>query len=173
MIEWAKVPAEGLRLQGLEARVDLEGGTALRDLDWRMFLLPSDRDLFVDVKGQGVWEGVCAKCLEPMDLALSVESQFLASQDPDLVARGAHTLGSQDLDVVFLPEAVLDEQDLAREQFELQVPMHPQCKDECQGLCPRCGKNWNKGPCSCRPELDKEPGALAKALAGLKLDLNP
>lgn len=173
MIDWAKVPAEGLRLQGAEAHLDLEGGNALRNLDWRMFLLPSGQDLFMEVKGQGVWEGVCAKCLEPMEMTLSVESQFLASQDSELVARGSHTLGSQDLDVVFLPEAVLDENDLAREQFELQVPMHPQCKAECQGLCPRCGKNWNKGPCSCRPELDKEPSALAKALAGLKLDLNP
>lgn len=173
MIEWAKVPAEGLRLQGSEARLPLEGETALRDLDWRMFLLPSGQDLFVEVKGQGTWEGICAKCLEPLDMPIQVESQFLASQDSDLVARGAHTLGSQDLDVVFLPEALLDEEDLAREQFELQVPMHPQCKAECLGLCPRCGKNWNKGPCSCRPDQDKEPSALAKALSGLKLDLNP
>ena len=64
--------------------------------------------------------------------------------------------------------------ELVREQFELQSPMHPLCLDDCKGLCPSCGKNWNKGPCQCRPESEKAPSALnqalAKALAGIKLD---
>ena len=48
--------------------------------------------------------------------------------------------------------------------------MHPLCKEDCLGLCPQCGKNWNKGKCSCDPEAHKEPSALAKALSGIKLD---
>lgn len=171
MIELHRLPPEGLRLQGATARLDLEGGAALRDLDWSIFVLPSDRDLFVEVKGRGTWEGACARCNEPIDRELRLESQFLGSQDRELVERGSHTLGSQDLDVVFLPEPELDEAQLVREQFELQAPMHPLCKEDCQGLCPQCGKNWNKGKCSCNPEAAKPQSALARALAGLKLDL--
>jgi uncharacterized protein len=100
-----------------------------------------------------------------------VESQFLGSKDPDLVVRGAHSLGSQDLDVVFFPETILDETVMVKEQFQLQAPMHPLCQEACLGLCPQCGKNLNKGRCACRPELRKEPSALAKALVGLKLNL--
>jgi hypothetical protein len=55
----------------------------------------------------------------------------------------------------------------------LEVTMSPLCREDCQGLCPACGKNWNKGKCQCRPEFQRSPSALAKALSGLKLDLEP
>jgi uncharacterized protein len=174
VIDLYNLPPEGVRLNGTTAGLALEGGVSLRDLVWSVFALPSNRDVFLEVKGQAVWEGTCSRCLAPLDRPLMVESQFLGSKDADLVGRGSHTLGSQDLDVVFLPEDSLDEAELVREQFELQAPMHPLCADDCKGLCPTCGKNWNKGPCQCRPEADKTPSALnqalAKALAGIKLD---
>lgn len=170
MIDLSQLPLEGLHLEGAEACLPLEGQEVLRDLAWSLRLLPSDPDVFLDVEGKATWEGCCSRCLEPLDISLNVHSQFLGSKDPDLAIRGNHTLGTQDLDVVFLPEVTLEETDLVKEQFMLHVPMHPLCKEDCQGLCPQCGKNWNKGRCSCPGHL-KEPSALAKALSGLKLDL--
>ncbi|HEX9009406.1 MAG TPA: DUF177 domain-containing protein [Holophagaceae bacterium] len=174
MIDLHKLPPEGLRLNGAVDRLPLEGDAALRELEWALFALPSGQDIFLEVKGKAVWEGTCSRCLSPLDRPLVVSSQFLGSKDPDLVGRGSHTLGSQDLDVVFLPEDALEESEVVREQFELQTPMHPLCAEDCKGLCPACGKNWNKGPCQCRPEADRAPSALSralsKALAGIKLD---
>jgi len=174
VIDLHKLPAEGLRLNGTTEEVGLEGGVALRDLAWSVFVLPSDGDVFLEVKGQAIWQGTCSRCLAPLDRPMLVESQFLGSKDAELVGRGSHTLGSQDLDVVFLPEENLDETELVREQFELHAPMHPLCAEDCKGLCPSCGKNWNKGPCQCSPEAERAPSALnkalAKALAGIKLD---
>jgi len=171
MIDLTQLPVDGLRLDGSLGSLPLGDGSALRKVDWRMLVMPSGPDFFMEVKGDAIWEGSCSRCLEPLDLPLGVESQFLGSKDPDLVVRGAHSLGAQDLDVVFFPESVLDEESLVQEQFLLQVPMHPLCREACDGLCPQCGKNWNKGRCACRLELRKEPGALAKALVGLKLNL--
>lgn len=173
MIELSQLGAEGLRMEGLEPLLPLEGKEALREVRWSLFALPSGEDVFLEIRGEGICECTCSRCLEPFDRSLQITSQFLGSKDAELVARGSHTLGSQDLDVVFLPETEVDELELVREQFILQVPMNPLCKDECQGLCPRCGKNWNKGRCNCPPEAAKEPSALAKALSGLKLDLEP
>jgi len=174
VIHLYKLPLVGLRLTGTTERLALEGDVALRDLTWSVFALASDGDVFLEVKGQATWQGACSRCLAPLDRSLTVESQFLGSKDAELVARGSHTLGSQDLDVVFLPEDTLDEAELVREQFELQAPMHPLCTEDCQGLCPACGKNWNKGPCHCQPESATTPSALnqalARALAGIKLD---
>lgn len=174
MIFLQKLPPEGLRLNGATDHLALEGDASLRDLAWSVFALASDGDVFLEVKGEAVWQGACSRCLAPLERPLAVESQFLGSKDADLVGRGSYTLGTQDLDVVFLPEDTLDEAELVREQFELQAPMHPLCADDCKGLCPGCGKNWNKGPCQCRPEIERAPSvlnqALAKALAGIKLD---
>jgi uncharacterized protein len=176
VIDLSRLPQEGLRLEGRLDHFPFDGklGTdGLRELEYAVFVLPSAADVFLEVKGRAKWEGPCSRCLESFDKPITVESQFLGSKDADLVARGSHTLGSQDLDVVFLPEPVLDELALVREQFELQVPMSPVCREDCKGLCPSCGKNWNKGKCNCHPEFHKEPSALAKALSGLKLNLEP
>lgn len=172
MIDLSRLPLEGLRTKGRLVEFHLQDGPQVRDLDWEVFLLPSNRDVFLDIQGRGILECTCSRCLEPFDLALSFATQFLGTKDADLVIRGNHTLGSQDLDVVHFPEDFLEEEALVREQVQLQVPMHPLCKDDCEGLCPECGKNWNKGRCSCRPEFNKEPSALAKALSGLKLNLD-
>lgn len=173
MIDLVRLPQEGLRLEGRLERLPLEGAEGLRDLTYAVTVMPSSADVFLEVRAQAVWEGACSRCLEPFEREIPVLSQFLGSKDPELVARGTHTLGAQDLDVVFLPEPELDEVALVKEQFQLQAPMSPLCREDCQGLCPGCGKNWNKGKCNCHPEFRKEPSALAKALSGLKLNLEP
>lgn len=170
MIDLSKLSAEGLRLEGQEQLLPLEGRDGLRDLRWSLYLMPSGTDVFMDVRGSGIWECFCSRCLEPFEQPIDLSSQFLGSSDGDLVAKGSRHLGSQDLDVVYIPETELDEMAIIREQFLLQLPMHPLCKEECLGLCSRCGKNWNKGRCNCSPEMEKEPSALAKALSGLKLN---
>ena len=171
MIDLTQLPPEGVCVAGASGSLDLGDGSALHGAAWQVRAMPSAADFFLEIKGTATWEGTCSRCLEPLDLGIAMESQFLGSKDAELVAGGSHNLGSQDLDVVFLAETVLDEEALAREHFLLHAPMHPLCREDCKGLCPQCGKNWNKGPCSCHPELAKEPGALAKALSGLKLNL--
>jgi len=171
VIDRHKLPAEGIRLKGALSDLALEGEDRVLDAAFEVFLLPSGKDLFIDVQGSGTWQGACARCLAPLDRPMAVTAQYLGSADPDLARRGEHTLGSQDLDVVFLPEAELDEADLAREQFELQAPRHPLCQEDCRGLCPVCGKNWNKGPCACPAEAAMPESALARALKGVRLDL--
>jgi uncharacterized protein len=169
VIDLSKLTENGLRLEGSLARVQLGEGEALASLGWGLFVLPSGQDFFFDVQARAVYECRCCRCLEPVDVPLDVRSQFLGSRDKDLVARGSHTLGSQDLDVVYMPEETLDEEAFLREQLVLQLPMQALCKDDCLGLCSTCGKNWNKGPCACRPEYDRKPGALARAFAEARL----
>jgi uncharacterized protein len=172
VIDLSKLTESGLCLEGSLAHVQLGGSDALGSLGWRMFVLPSGpsgQDFFFDVQARAVYECSCCRCLEPVDVPLDVRSQFLGSRDKDLVARGSHTLGAQDLDVVYMPEETLDEEAFMREQLVLQLPMQALCKEGCLGLCSTCGKNWNKGPCACRPEHDREPGALARAFAEARL----
>ena len=38
------------------------------------------------------------------------------------------------------------------------------CREDCQGLCPTCGKNLNLGPCSCRKALDPRFAVLEQLL---------
>ena len=38
------------------------------------------------------------------------------------------------------------------------------CREDCKGLCPRCGRNLNLGPCSCRKESDPRFAVLEQLL---------
>jgi len=57
-------------------------------------------------------------------------------------------------DVVFIhPDT--DKIDLdkdIRDYAVLAVPMKNLCSEDCKGLCPKCGKNINEGPCNCNEE---------------------
>jgi uncharacterized protein len=49
---------------------------------------------------------------------------------------------------------------VVREELVLVVPEYVLCREGCRGLCPRCGKDLNAGPCDCRPEADPRREAL-------------
>jgi uncharacterized protein len=60
-------------------------------------------------------------------------------------------------DVLPLPDgAELDVTAPVREQVLLAVPRYVNCREDCRGLCPQCGTNWNEAECDCTSdELDE------------------
>ncbi len=57
-----------------------------------------------------------------------------------------------------------DLEDIVRTVFVLNMDSKLLCKPDCKGLCCRCGKNLNDGPCRCRKELDPRFAALQQLL---------
>ena len=57
-----------------------------------------------------------------------------------------------------------DLEDIVRTVFVLNLDSKLLCKPDCKGLCCRCGKNLNDGPCSCQKELDPRFAALKQLL---------
>ena len=57
-----------------------------------------------------------------------------------------------------------DLEDIVRTIFVLNLDSKLLCKDDCAGLCCRCGKNLNDGPCNCQKELDPRFAALRQLL---------
>ena len=60
--------------------------------------------------------------------------------------------GEVDLDEVFTTAVVLD------------MDTTHLCREDCKGLCHRCGADLNEGPCGCKPEVDPRFAALAQLL---------
>ncbi len=54
--------------------------------------------------------------------------------------------------------------DIVRTVFVLNLDSKLLCKEDCKGLCHRCGKNLNEGPCNCQKELDPRFAALKQLL---------
>ena len=57
-----------------------------------------------------------------------------------------------------------DLEDIIRTVFVLNLDSKLLCKPDCKGLCCRCGKNRNEGPCDCGKELDPRFAALRQLL---------
>jgi uncharacterized protein len=38
-----------------------------------------------------------------------------------------------------------------RQTVLVEIPWHPLCREDCRGLCPRCGVDRNATECGCDP----------------------
>lgn len=111
----------------------------------------------------------CGRCLEPVDWRMdsAFDLELVLAESPPLDPEIA--LDEADLDLVYMAEPTLDLTELAMEQVELELPIRVLCREECAGLCPRCGANRNiDGACRCEPEVDPRWASL-QDLAGGKL----
>ena len=89
---------------------------------------------------------------EPFSLVLARR----AAGAPDV-----RELSRNDLDVSYFDGDTLDVSPIAEERVQMSIPMKPLCREDCLGLCPRCGKDRNVAPCDCaQEESDPRWGAL-------------
>jgi len=111
-------------------------------------------------------EVACARCLDPV--VVPVKRSF------DLLYRPLGTdAGHQELSVTdaeaeigyYQGEGLLLE-DTLREQVLLAVPLKTVCSDDCQGICPSCGKNLNEGACSCEDDVEDPRWSALKEIRG-------
>ncbi len=106
--------------------------------------------LLVTAKVSAPYEGQCRRCLE---VALGrVEAQVveLVGDEPD--PDTGYVLDGDKLDL----------RDIAHDACILELPIAPLCREECLGLCPKCGANRNTEHCSCVLSADPRWAALAE-----------
>lgn len=108
----------------------------------------------------------CSRCLTEFStpIRFTIEEEFHPTID---IITGARLPQPDDVDVATLIDAhhILDLSEIVRQGLTLALPMVPICRNNCQGLCPNCGINWNEGDCDCQEEqLDPRFAALKKLL---------
>jgi uncharacterized protein len=89
----------------------------------------------------------CRRCLTELTLPVHADVGVMFSADPD---------SQEDPEVYALaPTAsAIDLTQAVREELALAVQAYPLCREECAGLCPRCGADLNAGPCQCASAPD-------------------
>lgn len=70
----------------------------------------------------------------------------------------------EDLEFGFYEGDRIDLGDVIRENVLLDAPMQHICREDCAGLCPRCGRNLNEGACGCAAEEHKGSFEALKAI---------
>ncbi|HXY20454.1 MAG TPA: DUF177 domain-containing protein [Gemmatimonadales bacterium] len=97
----------------------------------------------------------CRRCLVPVDVPISESLGLVFVREEDA--------GDED-DCYTVPRraSVLDLSEAVREELLLAVPQYVECREDCRGLCKRCGADLNAGPCGCATEMDPRWEALTK-----------
>jgi uncharacterized protein len=121
----------------------------------------SGTQVFLSAKVHTLCSFECDRCLAP--LVSPIESSYRMYY----VTEGTPDSHIDPLELQVMPPgfSVLDLQEDVRQIVLLSVPLKILCTEQCKGLCPQCGVNWNTGKCSC-----EEPMADPRwdALLGLK-----
>ncbi|MEQ1605820.1 MAG: DUF177 domain-containing protein [Pyrinomonadaceae bacterium] len=103
----------------------------------------------------------CTRCLDPIER--DVEFPFRAIFiDTSVEESAAETELSDDaLDESLVLAGQIDMAEVVREQLLLWLPEQIFCREDCSGLCPKCGANLNLIDCSCADdEVDPRWAAL-------------
>jgi uncharacterized protein len=105
----------------------------------------------VSVRGRlrAVAELECVRCLRTFELQLAPEFEVFAERGGAGRHRNEEDELERDRYMLFHDGRRLDLRGEAREKLLLELPMAPRCREECRGLCPRCGADLNDGPCGC------------------------
>lgn len=71
---------------------------------------------------------------------------------------------AEDPDLFPIEEDGVDVDEIVSTAFILNLDSKLLCKPDCLGLCEKCGKNLNDGPCGCTPETDPRLAVLGQLL---------
>jgi uncharacterized protein len=101
-------------------------------------------------------DGPCMRCLDDADALIGGDS------------REVDQPGSGDeLASPYLDDQELDVRSWTRDALALALPTQIVCREDCAGLCPRCGQNLNQDP---DHHHEPEPDPRWAKLSELKLD---
>ena len=103
--------------------------------------------------------GVCDRCASDFE-------REIAYQVHAVLVRELENEDEADEWTFLLENDCADLDEILTTAFVLNMDSKLLCKDECKGLCFRCGKNLNDGDCDCRPEADPRLAVLGQLLKG-------
>ncbi|TAM77809.1 DUF177 domain-containing protein [bacterium] len=145
----------GSILAGQVAELPISGRVPVETFESVTFPEPGEVDVTVSRASQGILlrgrvrvrgEGSCSRCLEPVSLDLDEEVD-----EAIVLPEGGEQRDPLALDNV-LHGTMLDVDDLVRQTVDAALPLRLICREDCAGLCPRCGANRNDGACACIEE---------------------
>lgn len=121
-------------------------------------------ELMMDMKIDYKLDTNCDRCLKEIVKSVSsnTKAYFVKNNDIEIDDSADNQYFDFTREEIFLDDIIIS-------QIITDKPMKILCKDDCLGLCPKCGKDLNEGPCNCEKEVDIDP-RFAKMLDLFKDD---
>ena len=101
--------------------------------------------------------GVCDRCASEFTRAVQIPIHAVLVSEEELEQ-------AEDEWVFGIYDGCADLTDIITTAFVLNMDSQLLCRPDCKGVCFRCGKNLNEGPCGCRKEPDSRFAVLQQLL---------
>lgn len=89
----------------------------------------------------------CSRCLDEFDQPIADSLFMVFSPRIQVEEMAEENAGSMNEEYYNGEE--IDIWLIIKENLFLSIPIKPVCRDNCRGLCPKCGQNLNSGECGC------------------------
>ena len=99
------------------------------------------RQLFVKAKISGQAHVECARCLDPFDREFISKFRIVYVQDEEEYLGG----NEEEVRILHHDTNIIDLSDDVKDFMLLSVPLKLVCSEDCEGLCPRCGRKIETG----------------------------
>jgi uncharacterized protein len=109
----------------------------------------------LDAKADFELELNCDRCAKPITVPVKTEINHT------LVT---HLNDETNDELLLISDLRFDLDEIVTEDVFLNLPAKFLCKDDCKGMCFKCGKDLNSGSCSCEKEIDPRLEALKQLL---------
>jgi uncharacterized protein len=94
----------------------------------------------------------CSRCLASYPFEEDQEFSLVLYKRRPALSSDEVALTDEDLDVWFYEDPEVPVAPIVEERIQIAVPMKPLCREDCRGLCARCGQDLNQGACGCNVE---------------------
>lgn len=92
----------------------------------------------------------CDRCLEDV----AVDFDFSDTKEIDMSESPKEQIDAMD-EISYIDGNIFDSDKFIHDELIINMPVKILCKDDCKGICKKCGKNLNNGDCHCdTTELD-------------------
>ena len=161
-----EIPEEGLMLcfAGGDARWDGLAGMEVESLpEGQVFLERRGQDVFLKGQVSACLRLACGRCLESYPFTLDVSFRHtLRPLQKEMRGVREVELVREDLEYGCYEGDTIELDRLIEEHVLLGLPMKPLCRDDCKGICSRCGANRNEGSCTCALDEAESPFNVLK-----------
>jgi len=162
-----RAPVGSVQTYRLEGELSASGAAGLgKQVTGSVSLLRTGEGILATAHLQVRVAESCGRCLKPVSVPLEVDFQeeYLPTVDHETGSRLAVAEAGDGF--VIDDRQVLDLTEAVRQYGLAAQPLQALCRPDCKGLCPACGQDLNRGPCSCDAEATEPPmHAVARVTA--------
>jgi uncharacterized protein len=165
---------ESIAVGALDYAADITQVGAM-DVTGRADLLVENRghheqipDIRIRAAYRAEFEILCARCVEPVATPVAGSFDLIFRPQAADAESGERAITLDETEIGYYEESGLSLDDVVREQVLLSLPTRTLCKEDCKGLCPRCGLNQNLETCTCDTSSDPRWNALAGLASTVK-----